>query len=330
LSRVERDRGPVGGWPICSPDEVGVSSSLLSDLTRYIERELPHIRCLLVVHGGCLVYERYFQGLGREDLHELMSGAKSLTATLVGIALQEGFLRDVDQKLVAFCSDCAAWDTDPRLERITLRHLLTMTSGLHWGNSPAEVDRWLQSDGWLRRAFELPVVDEPGTAFAYKPDPRLVAWIVSQATGMAASAFARTYLFEPLGISRWQWPIDAGQDGISLRPRDMATLGYLYLNGGRWGDRQVVQGAFVDQATRRQVQGGFPENEGYGYYWWVKTIQGHRAFYASGFGGQYILVVPELDVVVAITSNPDRPHLENRTIVGERVMAAIDGGSQDG
>jgi CubicO group peptidase (beta-lactamase class C family) len=326
LSTVERDLGPARDWPICSPDEMSVSSSRLSDLTRCVERELPHVRCLLVVRGGCLVYERYFQGLGREDVHELMSGAKSFTATLVGIALQEGFLHDVDQKLVAFCSDCAAWDTDPRLERITLRHLLTMTSGLHWGNSPAEVDRWLQSDGWLRRAFELPVVDEPGTAFAYKPDPRLVARIVSQATGVAASAFARTYLFEPLGISTWQLPVDTGLDGMSLRPRDMAKVGYLYLNGGRWGDRQVVQGAFVDQATRRQVQGGFPENEGYGYYWWVTTIQGHGAFYASGFGGQYILVVPELDLVVAITSNPDRPHLENRTIVGERVVAAVDGG----
>jgi len=326
LSTVKRDRGPVADWPICSPDEMGVSSSLLLDLTRCIERELPYVRCLLIVRGGCLVYERYFHGPGREDLHELMSGAKSLTATLVGIALQEGYLHDVDQKLVASCPGCAAWNTDPRLERITLRHLLTMTSGLNWGNSPAEVDRWLQCDGWLRRAFELPVVDEPGTTFAYKPDPRLAAWIVSQATGMATSAFARRYLFDPLGISRWQWPVDAGQDGMSLRPRDMAKIGSLYLNGGRWGDRQVVQAAFVGQAARRQVQGGFPEYEGYGYDWWVTTIQGRRAFYAGGFGGQYILVVPELDLVVAITSNPDRPHLENRTIVGERVVAAIDGG----
>jgi CubicO group peptidase (beta-lactamase class C family) len=322
----ERGRGPVEDWEIRSPDEMGVSSALLGDLARCIERELPHVRCLLIVRGGCLVYERYFQGPGQEDLHELMSGAKSLTATLVGVALQEGYLHDVDQKLVAFCPGCAEWNTDPRLEQITLRHLLTMTSGLHWGDQPAEVDRWLQSDGWLRRTFELPVVHEPGTTFAYKPDPRLAAWIVSQATGMAASAFARRYLFDPLGISTWQWPVDAGQDGMSLRPRDMAKVGALYLNDGRWGDRQVVQAAFVDQATRRQVQGGFPENEGYGYYWWVTTIRGHEAFYAGGFGGQYILVVPELDLVVAITSNPDRPHLENRTIVGERVVAAIDGG----
>jgi CubicO group peptidase (beta-lactamase class C family) len=256
-----------------------------------------------------------------------MSGAKSFTCALVGIALQEGFLHSVDERLVDF-ADYAVWNTDPQIERITLKHLLTMTSGLHWGDHPAEVDRWLQSDGWLRRAFELPVVHEPGTTFAYKPDPRLVAWIVSQATRMAASKFARTYLFEPLGISTWQWPIDLGRDGISLRPRDMAKLGHLYLNRGLWGNKRVVRAHFVDQATRRQVQGGFPENEGYGYYWWVTRIQGHTTFYAGGFGGQYILVVPELDTVMVITSDPDRPHLENRTIIGERVVAAIVGVSR--
>jgi CubicO group peptidase (beta-lactamase class C family) len=142
---------------------------------------------------------------------------------------------------------------------------------------------------------------------------------------MPASEFARTFLFEPLGISTWQWPVDSGRDGMSLRPRDMAKLGYLYLKRGLVGGKQVVPAHFVRQSTRRQIQGGFPENEGYGYYWWVTTIKGHAAFYAGGFGGQYILMVPDLDVVIVITSNPDRPHLENRTVIANRVIAAIDG-----
>ncbi len=288
----------------------------LARLEVSIETEYPHIRSLLVSVQEGLVFERYFQGDGPDVLHHFASGAKSFTSALVGVLLQQGLLASVDQRLIDFYGQLPK-DADARMCMVTVEHLLKMASGLHWGDSPPEVNRWLAQGDWLNRTIRLPVTHTPGTFFEYKPDPRLLSWIIERQTGGSVIAFAEAHLFEPLGIREWYWPDDGTGDGIQLKPTDIAKMGRLFLQGGIWNGEPLIPSSYVAASTRMQIQGGFPERDGYGYLWWTTQFGTHRAFYASGFGGQYLFVIPEKEMVIVITSAMDRPHVENKFLVSD-------------
>jgi len=189
--------------------------------------------------------------------------------------------------------------------------------------------QWRRDKNKVRFALELPIKNQPGHKFNYNsPATHLLSVILAKTGGMSLVDFADTHLFAPMGIKKRKWEIDAngnalGASGISLRSRDLAKFGFLYLNNGFWGGKQIIPTEWVMTSTRQQSTGGSPEQEAYGYLWWVTTLTGHPAYFAGGYGGQYIYIIPNLDLVVVITSELDRPHRENRKIISDFIVPSI-------
>ena len=268
---------------------------------------------------------------------------KSVIGALVGIAIAEGKIMGLDQTVGELLAAQLPKDADPRFAGVTVQHLLTMTSGLagdedsSGGDSRVEEAMW-QSPDWVRHILSRQLEIEPGTHFAYSnAGAHLLSAIVANASGQSTLAFARAKLFNPLGIrtegafepvlsdhieaatvEEYQgasvaWPVDPqgyheGGGSLRLPARDMAKFGYLYLNGGRWDGSQVIPADYVAAAT--SPAGSSPNlSKGYGWFWWVPTEGGHHTFSARGYGGQFIYVVPDLDLVTVVTSDPEKEAL---------------------
>jgi CubicO group peptidase (beta-lactamase class C family) len=267
------------------------------------------------VRHGHIVYERYFQG-GRDTPRALWSVTKSVLSTLVGIALGRGYLRSVDQPMLDFFPELSGRPLNPEARKITLRHLLTMSDGI----SREGLDFRL-TEGKLSAAFR----QEPGTDFYYNSmSPQVLSIILTRATGQKVRDFAMRRLFWPLGIDEVRWfeqdGFSLGAFGLELTSRDLAKLGLLFLERGRWAGRQIVPEGWIAEATRPQIRvprsaefaalSGPYFTDQYGYYWWIRPRQGAPAYMAQGFGGQFLYVVPGLDLVTVITAN-DQDRKEN-------------------
>jgi CubicO group peptidase (beta-lactamase class C family) len=317
----------------------------------------PQLRSLLVVRHGKLVYERYWHG----DAHtgqEAFSVTKSFTGALVGIALGDHKLKGLDQTVGVLLAAHLPAGADPRLAKVTVAQLLTMTGGLAGddptqGGDPGLMQHLQQSRDWVREILGRKPATTPGSTFAYSnAGSHLLSAIVADATGRSTLAFARAKLFNPLGIhtehalvgvdapnvspalrrayqrSAVAWPTDpqgyhTGFGGLKLPSRDLAKLGYLYLNGGRWDGVQVIPADYVRASSRRQsVPPPAAGVDGYGYQWWVTTEHGHPSFVAVGYGGQFVQVVPDLDLVVVITSDAANQRFDAQNLVGEAIIPA--------
>jgi CubicO group peptidase (beta-lactamase class C family) len=304
------------------------------------------LRAILIETDGHTVLERYHRGTA-SDTSNVFSVTASVVGTLIGIALSDGSLRSVDQTLGELLPSFAA-DMEPEEAAITLRQLLTMTAGLPAGHTgrlhdPGGGDLllatdsapWLLSENWVRSILADRLEQSPGEGFAYShAGSHLLSAILTEAVGTSVLDYARAKLFDPIGITSrpatdllaideneaayeqadFAWPHDpqgilTGFGWLKLTARDMAALGQLYLDGGRWHGNQVVPSAWVDAATTEQVQAK-SILEGYGYQWWVTTAGGHPAYAAMGFGGQLIEVVPDLRLVAVFSADvtePDAP-----------------------
>lgn len=282
-----------------------MSSDALADALTEIKAGQPGLHSLLLVRHGHVVLDAYFHPYSGDTHHDVASVTKSVTATLIGIAIADGVLEGVNtpvsQALPERGLAGSNWD------RITVEHLLTMTSGLDCGYRPGEPElvAMRQSDDWVRFSLDLPVVAEPGRSFAYcSSGMHLLSAILTARTGLNASDFAAARLFAPLGIARWAWPADPdgnshGWGDLRLLPRDMAKIGFLYLHGGIWDERRLLPAEWVGRASTRQAGG--EGGRGYGYGWWVLSGQRDGLYEAEGRGGQAIVVWPEQDLVAVFT-----------------------------
>lgn len=336
-TQVQRDYWPTIGWKQSPPLEQGVDPEKLSAVERYGETSNPNIHAILVVRHGYIVFEKYYHGYHKRDYQYIASMTKSITSALIGIALRDGYITCLDQKLAEFFPKYVASQEDPRKKEISIRDLLTMSSGFKWDEIEDEsyLSQWLTSYDWIEFAFEQPMSHEPGQVFIYNSlGTHLLSVLLSKLTRMSILEFAREELFRPLGIPSNEkegffWEIDpqgyyTGGHGVKLTPRDMAKLGYLYLNDGRWGNRQIIPADYVKLSTQQQSEGGSPENANYGYLWWVTKQQGYSAFFAGGYGGQFIYVIPELDIVIVISSTlGEAPGNHHKYIVPRFVIQAI-------
>jgi len=241
------------------------------------------------------VLERYFRDRRPGDLSNVHSVTKSVLATLVGIAAGDGSLSLKTTLGEHFDID------DERKARISVEHLLTMTSGLDAG-SPHDIDEIAdRGDSWVEGPLAAPLVADPGTEFIYNNGAvHVLGVLVARAVGRPLARFAEERLFAPLGISEYRWP--AAPDGnplgyghLELRPRELVRLGELYLDRGRG----ILPESYVAAATTAQSPGGPPEQRAYGYLCWVDEA----SFFAGGYGGQYLTVVPELELVVITTGD---------------------------
>jgi CubicO group peptidase (beta-lactamase class C family) len=304
----QRDYWPTRGWRESAPATQGLDAEMLAQADRAIEAEYPNIYSLLVVRHGYLVFEKYYHGHDRSDEYNVKSITKSVTSALIGIALEQGYLSSLDQRVIEYLPEYATPPIDERKQAITLRHLLTMTSGFAWTED--DINAWISSRDWIKYAMNRPLAHDPGEVFAYDTaSSHILSAVISRATGTSEFQFADDQLFRPLGISAHAWPADPqgytfGSSELQLTSRDLAKFGYLYLNNGFWDGAQVVPAAWVKESTaERRSKVGFFGDEGYGYLWWVAEDQGHAAYFALGYGAQYVYVVPDLDLVVVITAN---------------------------
>ncbi len=287
------------------------NSTTLAKLPALLAERYPTIRSLLLARPGCLAFEYYRTGVNAESLSSVRSVTKSVLSVLVGIALDRGYLR-LDEQLSELLPEVLDPAIDPRVRDISVRNLLTMTSGFNSapfgakvGAPPSEMWQW---------TLNRPMQYAPGTHFDYDDDSaNLLSVALARAIRQNLRTFAEQNLFHPLGITNFNWLADGngyliGADGLSLTARDMVKIGLLYLGRGRWNDQQIVSSDYVANSTAKHNDGGPPSKVGaaYGYLWWLKqTSTALDAFFASGKDGQIIYVVPELDLVVAMASSSD-------------------------
>ena len=268
--------------------------------------DLPRLHSVLVSVRGALVLERYFHGATATRLANIKSASKSVISALVGIAIDRKLIAGVHEPIAPFFGDLLAGDAAQVKRGITIENLLTMQSGLA-STSNRNYGAWVQSANWVRHAVERPLESLPGTRMAYSTgNTHLLSAILTKAAGTSTWTFAQNALARPLGFSLADWPRDPqgvyfGGNDMLLTPRQMIAFGELYRNRGVANGHQIVPAAWIDASLVPRGRSDFSEQL-YGYGWWIREMAGVPTFYAWGFGGQFIIVVPALDAVVVSTS----------------------------
>ena len=268
-------------------------------------KDLPRLHSLLVSRRGEVVLERYFNGTRATRPANVKSVSKSVVSALVGIAIHRRLIPGVDAPIATWFSELKT-DREKTKQAITVEDLLTMRSGLE-STSNRNYGAWVQSRNWVQHALRRPLLAAPGTTMQYSTgNSHLLSAILTTATRSSTWRFANDNLGKPLGFSFPQWPQDPqgiyfGGNDMLMTPRQMVAFGELYLNRGRAGGAQVVPESWVEQSFVPRGRSPISGNE-YGYGWWSREMGGRRAYYAWGFGGQYVFVVPDLDLVVVTTS----------------------------
>lgn len=323
-----RQYWPTQGWRDSVPEKQGMNSAELLEMNSYIKKKLPHIRSVLVVKNGYLVFDKYYQSYGKNDLLAINSATKTITSALIGIAINKGYLKGTDQKITEFFPEYVTNKMDPQFKKISIENLLTMTSGLDWVDD--DMYKPEVHVNAIKYAFGLKVLTKPGEKFNYNTlGSQILSAIITKTTKMSELEFADKYLFGPLGINKREWKTDEqgynlGGFELYLRTQDMAKFGYLLLNKGAWDGKQIIPPDWVSNMTKKHNDGGLPHGENYGYHCWVTKVKGYDAYFAGGYGGQFIYVVPALDLVVAISSNIDMHHEENRDIISKYIIPSIE------
>lgn len=327
---------PIGrndGWSTASlaEDKLIERRALCTMAERLAASSDSNIHSVLVVRGGRLQFERYFRGrdevpsrfygprvedvsFDADTLHNIKSASKSVASLAIGIAIDRGLIRSINEPIFSFFPELSDLRS-PEKDRIQLVHALTMSMGLAWVEAtPATGDdndeaRMHRASDPCRYVLGLAAAGEPGQQFLYNTGAlTLLSAIVRKATGRPLDEFARTELFEPLLITAFEWSrvkgdSDAG-GGLRLRPRDMAKIGQLVLSGGRWNGRQIVPKAWIESSTAPKLKAS--DYQSYGFLWWLGRARFNgRAIQwigALGRGGQSIRIVPELDLVVVVTA----------------------------
>ena len=308
------------GWQVSSMAKEGVNEEIILDLIQSIlAGNFPNTHSVLLVKNGKLLLEEYFYGNKRDDLHYLASATKSITSLLIGISLDQGFLKDVDQNASHWFNDYqnTKWLSEPY--NITIRHLLSMTAGIEWDENRSASDprhdyfAMRRGGDWIRYVFNKELVAPPGQQFNYNGGlSALLGEIIKRASGIDAEKFSEKYLFTPLGISDVSWlkynngSINTG-GGLLLRSRDMAKIGQMVLSNGKFENKRIVSEQWIIESTKNQVlEKAHPFGSDYGYQWWLgeRTINGEivEVVIAQGRGGQCIFIIPKANAIAVFTS----------------------------
>ena len=330
------------GWETASLEAVGMDARRMEDFMNDLANYSDHwVHGVIVIKEGKLVFEEYFPGrdldlshLGnglvyttrnfdRDTLHSVTSVSKSVTSILMGIAIDKGLIQGTQETLFSYFPDYGQF-SDPTTRQITLEHMLTMTSGLPWSEAyPYDDPRndlaaMVSSDDPIGYPLNKAIVSTPGTEFIYNSGTiNLLGEVIKRASGMTLANFAEQHLFAPLSIESYRWysfpkspQMAVASSTLYFRPRDMAKIGQLVLDGGVWKGTRVVSEAWVTRFTQRSIDIVADENPlpildpGYGFLWWLGSFPARNTetCFAAGYGGQFIFVIPELKMVVVFTA----------------------------
>ena len=309
---VTRDYWPTEGWRISTPAAQNMTETRLDEMSAYIETEGFAIDSILIVRNGYIVFEQYLNPEHNQNsLHPIFSCTKSVLSALTGIAIDKGYVESVDQKILDFFPNQTFANPDPRKENISIKHLLTMTSGFDWheldvpyGDPDNSFTQLVTSTNWVQYVLSRPMVADPGEIWNYNTgDFHLLSALLQNATGLPTGDFAINSLATPMGIVDVFWQTDPqgitfGGSGLELTPRSMVKFGFLYLNNGTWDNQQLVPKDWVVSST--SSYSSITNTTDYCYGWWRQPEL--HTYYALGYAGQFIYVVPQYDLVVVFTS----------------------------
>ncbi|KNF10023.1 beta-lactamase class C and other penicillin binding protein [Gottschalkia purinilytica] len=313
---------PTSQWDKKQLEEIDIDFEKIK-LAMDEVKKLENINSFLLIKDGYLIIEDYYNGCNKDTLNIINSVTKSIISSLIGIVIDKGFIKGINERII---------DYFPRHnidESLTIRHLLTMTAGFEWGshniNEPL-LENMYESNNWIEFILNVPIDKEKIGVFQYNSGvSHILSNIITIASGMKTEEFANKYLFREIGIDeintvnkinktyslrsiQWtnkeQWSkdpqgINIGGFGLMLKSRDMARLGLLYLNDGKWKDKQVISQDWIKESTKSQVKVDGIGN--YGYHWWTKERKDSNLFFALGYGGHYIMCDPNNELVVVFT-----------------------------
>ena len=341
------------GWTISSLEVSNVDTLLITQLISKIHsKHFENIDALLIIKDGKLILDEYFNGFSQNKKHKVWSCTKSFSSALIGIAIEKGLIKSEKDSLVSYLGDYSTLRNE-HIESITIENLLEMGTGFEWNGDLSESGRKMPySSDMVEYAIKLPKVAEPGSTFQYNSaNSMILAAVIFNATGQQAHDFARTNLFGKLGIVNYEWnkqsefwtktagdevpakkpDIDYKDDyaeltntatGLWLLPRDLAKFGQLYLDGGVWQGGRVLPASWIKKSITEQI----PDSN-YGLHWKLMKVGKYQSFYASGFGLQRIIVIPELEMVIVFTQNwyHDQPegNKQMMKILNEFLIKAI-------
>ncbi|WP_223070433.1 serine hydrolase domain-containing protein [Paenibacillus caui] len=338
---MQRNYWPTTEWQAGDPATLGMDAEKLSELEPVIKSEYSNINGLVVVRHGYIAYERYYNGYGPDDTHHVASVTKSIISALIGIAIDAGYIKNVDEKVLDFFPEYVPAAADRQKREITIRHLLTMTAPYPFEDWHEPLDKMCMQPDWVK--YTLEILGQKGSVGDFKystAGAHLLSSIITRSTGKSAREFANERLFKPIGMKEIPdhemrsfgfedlfgknvkgWVKDpsgnsTGGWGLTLTPRDMARFGFLYLNRGMWDNHQIVSGAWILESTAMN-----PNK--YGYLWWLREEDGVFAYSALGDGGNVICSIPEKDMVVAIASEFIMNPRDRWTLIKECIMPAV-------
>ena len=269
---------------------------------------LPQLRSMIVARDGQPAVERVFRGPGLDTPVNIKSASKTVLSALVGVAIERGVIQGLDQKALPLLGRRAPAGADPRLETLTVGHLLSMRAGLE-RTSGRNYGRWVTSRDWVGYAISQPFVDDPGGRMLYSTgSSHLVSALLTRASGKSTLELAREYLGQPLGVTLPPWPRDPqgiyfGGNDMLMSPRALFRFGELYRNGGVHEGRRVLSEDWIRTSWTPQAPSPWSGNM-YGYGWWIRESRGHPLYFAWGYGGQMVFVAPDLRLTVVMTSDP--------------------------
>ena len=257
---------------------------------------------VLVQRNNAVIFEYYRNKKMKEKQHKIYSVTKSILSALIGIAIDKGYIENVNTPIINFFPE---FNKDKENQKITIKHLLTMTSGLHWpGNSGM-----IPSKNWVNFVLQQAIDNPPGNEMVYScGSSQLLSAILQKTTGLNTEVFAKKHLFTPLGITDYKWNRDAqgiaiGGFGLTMKTADMLKIGTLYLNNGRWKSKQIVPNHWIEESTSPKVKSN--DTFSYAYHWWNKQFDNQlgRIIFAYGREGQYIIVAPDYQLVTVFISS---------------------------
>ena len=302
----------------------------LEEMTKAIQDgHYKGIHSILVANGGHTVYAKYFNGYTADSLHDSRSSFKSVTSLLLGIAIDKGMIKNAGQPVYTYFPEDTAFAADSRKHLMTIKDLLEMRSGFdcdEWTDDGKDCESAMtQTKDWVKFALGLPMKYEPGKVWNYTScDPMIISGIIRKATGMSIMDFSAKYLFGPMGITHYRWTMDPTGQGMTagsfyILPADMLKIGQMVLDGGVWQGQRIISESWLKASTKATIpipdnwsfvkfsrsKSAKPQQAYYAYYWYnevVKTKEGeYPVVFASGNGGQYIMIIKKLNLVIVFT-----------------------------
>ncbi|MFL1672225.1 serine hydrolase domain-containing protein [Paenibacillus dendritiformis] len=338
---MQRSYWPTTEWQALGPAALEMDADRLLELEPAIKGEYSNINGIVVVRKGYIAYERYYHGYGPDAAHHVASVTKSILSALIGIAIDAGYIQNVNQKVLDFFPEYVAADAVGQKRDITIRHLLTMTAPYPFEDWNEPLDKLCMQPDWVK--YTLDILGQKGSIGAFKystAGAHLLSAIITRSTGKSAREFANEHLCKPIGMREIPnfemksfgfddlfgknvkgWVTDpqgnsTGGWGLTLTLREMARFGVLYLHRGMWDHHQVISGTWIDQSTEMN-----PNH--YGYLWWLREEDGVFAYSALGDGGNVICCIPEKELVVAIASEFIMNPRDRWTLIKEGIIPAV-------